>query len=149
MQLSPNFTLGEFTKSQTALRRGIFNAPSAEAVENLKALCVNVLQPLRDRLWRPIVISSGYRSTELNRAIGGSETSQHCKGQAADIESPGVSNEELAWMIHEDLEFDQMILEHHYPHDPASGWVHVSWKPEGRRNEFLGYNSVDKYWRIA
>ena len=79
MKLSENFSLNELTKSQTATRRGISNQPSEEHLENLKALVENVLQPIRDSKGQPIRISSGYRSSRLNTAIGGSENSQHCK----------------------------------------------------------------------
>ena len=98
MQLSKNFTLTEFTKSQTALRQGIDNTPSDEHLEAAKVLFENVVQPVRDH-FGPTVINSGYRGPDLNKAVGGSSTSQHCKGQAVDIEIPGVANYDVAVYI--------------------------------------------------
>ena len=95
MKLSNNFSLNEMTKSQTAERKGISNNPSEDHMNNLKALCENVLQKVRDHYGKVVSISSGYRSPELCVAIGSSKTSQHAKGQAADFEIYGVSNAEL------------------------------------------------------
>lgn len=130
-QLSPNFWLSEFTKSQTAARRQIANSPKPHQVEALRALCENVLEPVRAHFGRPVVISSGFRSPALNTAIGGSQTSQHSKGEAADFEIPGISNLEVASFIRDNLVFDQLILEGHDSRDPNSGWVHVSYKRAG------------------
>ena len=91
MRLSDNFTLAELTKSQTAERCGIDNSPDKEHVDNLQKLCDEILQPIRDYFKIPVVISSGYRSTELSKKIGSSSRSQHCRGEAADLEIPGVS----------------------------------------------------------
>ena len=91
MRLSKNFTLTEFEKSQTAIRQGLDNSMPEEHLENAKALCENVLQKVRDH-FGPVIINSGYRGEALNKAVGGSSKSQHCKGQAADIEIHGVSN---------------------------------------------------------
>jgi len=129
MKLSKNFSLAEFTKSQAALRLGLDNSPTTLDVESLEILCKNVLQPIRD-YFGPVVINSGYRSLDLNKAIGGSPTSQHCHGQAADIECPGHSNYDVAAWISKNLSFDQLILEFYTPGDPSSGWIHVSWKNE-------------------
>ena len=105
-------------------------------IENIQALVANVLQPLRDMVGRPINISSGYRSLELNHAIGGSENSQHIRGEAADIECFGVSNYALARMIIDHFSVDQLILEFHNPEEgPNSGWVHVSSKRNGDDRE--------------
>lgn len=137
MQLSKNFTLQEFTKSQTAERRGIDNTPSQEHLENAEALFADVVQPVRE-FFGPTVINSGYRSSELNEAIGGSSTSQHCKGEAVDIEVPGVPNAEVALWIRDNLQFDQLILEFYTPGIPDSGWVHVSYTDYGpNRGECL------------
>jgi hypothetical protein len=127
MKLSNNFNLIEFTKSSTAIRRGISNTPSDLIIDNIKALVVNVLQPIRSHYNKTMVINSGYRSTELNNFVGGSKSSQHCSGQAADIEVFGIANLDLAIFIRDHLEFDQLILECYKAHDPSSGWVHVSW----------------------
>jgi len=138
MKLSNNFSLNEMTKSQTATRKGISNNPSEDHMNNLKELCVNVLQRVRDHFGRVVSVSSGYRSPELCEAIGSSKTSQHAKGQAADFEIFGVSNQELVIWINENLDYDQMILEFWKgPDEPNSGWVHVSYKKEGNRKQLL------------
>ena len=128
MKLTNNFSLQELLKSQTALRKGIDNKPANPGViTNLQVLCEKVLQPVRDHFGKPVVINSGYRSPKLNKAIGGSNKSQHTKGEAADIEIPGLSNKELAEYIEDNLPFDQLILEFYNGVDPNSGWVHVSY----------------------
>ena len=136
MRLSKNFTLSELTRSQTAARRGINNYPTPEEIQNLTLLCTDILQPVRDRFGLTVV-SSGYRSPELNKAIGGSNRSQHSKGQAADFEVPGVSNFEVAAWISENLEFDQLILEGHNPQVANSGWIHCSIKSTDNRKQQL------------
>ncbi len=125
MRLSKNFTLQEFIKSQTALRQGIDNTPSPEHLDAAKLLFETVVQPVRDK-FGVTTINSGYRGPELNEAVGGSSRSQHCKGEAVDIECPGTSNYEVAKFIEENLDFDQLILEFYTPGIPDSGWVHVS-----------------------
>ena len=125
MKLSKNFSLAEFTKSQTAERKGIDNTPNEEHMAAAVVLFDKVVQPVRDH-FGPTVLNSGYRGPELNEAVGGSSKSQHCKGQAADIEVPGVPNAELAEWIKENCDFDQLILEFYTPGIPDSGWVHVS-----------------------
>ena len=134
--LSKNFTLTEFTKSQTALRLGIDNTPSDEHLDAAKLLFENVVQPVRDH-FGPTVINSGYRGPALNEAIGGAATSQHCRGEAVDIECPGVPNHEVAEWIQNNLEYDQLILEFYTLGIPDSGWVHVSYIPEGNRKQSL------------
>lgn len=136
MKLSANFSVSELTRSQTATRKGIDNSPNDEQLANLKALCENVLQPIRDHFGKPVRISSGLRVPELNAAIGGSTTSDHCKGMAADIEIPGVDNKELAEWIGENLEFRQTILEF-YTGEPDSGWVHVSYDYNDNKQQVL------------
>jgi len=130
MKLSKNFSMAEFTKSQTAERKGIDNTPQGEHLEAAVALFENVVQKVRDH-FGPTTINSGYRCPELNEAVGGSDTSQHCHGQAADIEVPGVANSDLANWIVENTDFDQVILEFYTPGIPDSGWVHVSYKADG------------------
>ena len=127
MNLSPHFTLEEMIKSQSGDRAGIDNLPSAAHREALRALCTHVLEPIRER-FGPVIITSGYRGPKLNRMVGGSVTSQHCDGEASDIEVPGVSNADLARWIETHLQYDQLILECHKPGVPDSGWVHVSYK---------------------
>lgn len=136
MNLSKNFTLQEFTKSQTALRMGIDNTPEGEHLEAAKALFENVVQPVREH-FGPTVINSGYRGPALNEAVGGSATSQHCKGQAVDIECPGVPNADVAQWIVDNLDFDQVILEFYTPGIPDSGWVHVSYKADGENRKSI------------
>ena len=109
MNLSRNFTLSELTKSDTAIRKGINNNPNAEQIEKLKALCENILQPVRDHFGR-VTITSGFRSPELCEAIGSSVNSQHSKAEAADFECIGVDNAELFDWIYKNLEPDQLIL---------------------------------------
>jgi len=137
MKLTENFSINELTKSQTAERKGIDNTPSTEHQENLKKLCENVLQPIRDHFSRVVTISSGYRSPELCTAIGSKITSQHAKGEAADFEIFGVSNKELADYINEHLDYDQLILEYWKESDPNSGWVHCSYSEGNNRNQYL------------
>ena len=134
MKLSKNFTLAEFTKSQTALRQGLDNTPGPEHLSNATALFENVVQAVRDQ-FGPTTINSGYRGPELNRAVGGSATSQHCNGEAVDIEVPGVANYDIAKFIQDTLPFDQLILEFYTPGIPDSGWVHVSYKRSGENRK--------------
>ena len=136
MKLSENFTLQEFTKSQTALRLGIDNIPEGEHLEAAKALFENVVQPVREN-FGPTVINSGYRGPALNEAVGGSAKSQHCKGQAVDIECPGVPNADIAQWIVDNLDFDQVILEFYTPGIPDSGWVHVSYRADGENRKSI------------
>ena len=136
MRLSTNFTLEEFTRSQTAIRQNIDNTPTEEHSENLKLLCEMVLQPVRDH-FGPIAINSGYRGVVLNKTIGGSFKSQHCQGQAADIECPGTGNRHVADWISDNCTFDQLILEFHTPGIPDSGWVHVSFNRGSNRMQRL------------
>lgn len=137
MQLSDHFWLSEFTKSQTAARRGINNQPSKNIIAQMQALCEHVLEPVRAHFHRPVVLSSGYRSPALNRAIGGSSSSQHCKGQAADFELPGVSNVDVARWIKDNLIFDQLILEFYQRGDPNSGWIHCSFNEGANRDQVM------------
>ena len=136
MNLSRNFTLSELIKSDTAIRRGINNNPNAEQIEKLKALCENILQPVRDHFGR-VKITSGFRSVELCEAIGSSARSQHARAEAADFEVVGVDNAELADWIHRELEWDQLILEFYTPGEPNSGWIHCSITEGMPRKQFL------------
>jgi hypothetical protein len=136
MKLSPHFSLTEMTKSQTALRLGLDNNPDPDKVALLRTLCEQVLEPVRMHFDLPVIINSGYRAEAVNKAIGSTPTSQHCKAQAADIEIPGVDNLELyRWAS--GLDYDQLILEY-YTGEPQSGWVHVSYvSPDENRGERL------------
>ena len=137
MKLSNNFSLNELIRSQTAERKSIDNTPSAEHQENLKSLCMNVLQPIRDHFGKVVTVSSGYRSPELCIAIGSKITSQHAKGQAADFEIFGVSNKVLADWIHNNINYDQLILEFWSPEDPNKGWIHCSYSRDNNRKQYL------------
>ena len=134
MRLSKNFVLSEITRSNTAKRLGISNEPTKEHLENMQRLISNLVQPMRDELG-PIRITSGYRSKELNRAIGGSTRSQHCKAQACDLqfwENGQMNNKKIYdWIINSHLEFDQMINEFDF------AWIHLSLKKKGNRKEVL------------
>jgi len=136
MRLSTNFTLAEFTKSQTATRKGLDNTPNEEHLANAKELFENVVQKVREN-FGVTVINSGYRGPALNTAVGGSSNSQHCKGEAVDIECPGTANETVAQWIADNLEFDQLILEFAEKGIPDAGWVHVSYVSEGNRKQIL------------
>lgn len=137
MLLSKSFTLNELIKSQEAIRLGIDNTPNEEQILNLKLLCDNILQPIRDYYGMPVSVSSGYRSAALCEAIGSSSSSQHTKGQAADFEIFSVPNRELAEFIVKNLNYDQCILEFWNENEPNSGWVHCSFNSLGNRKQFL------------
>jgi len=132
MNLSPNLSLAEVTKSATAKRLGIANEPTIEHLENLKAVAENIFQPIRNHFGVPVAVTSGYRSEALNSAIKGSSTSQHCKGEAMDIDAQvfgKISNKQVYEYIKENLEYDQLI--HEFGTDDEPDWVHVSFKREG------------------
>ena len=124
MQIGSNFTLDEFTRSATADRLGIDNTPNATQVANLKALVANVLQPLRDAVGAPVRITSGFRSDALNKAVDGSNQSQHVRGEAADFKVDGMASSEVADLVQElGIDFDQLIV-----YAPSrGGHVHVSY----------------------
>ena len=143
MSLTENFSLIELTKSQTATRKGIDNTPSPTHQDNLRSLCTHVLQPVRDHFGQVVSVSSGYRSQELCLAIGSKITSQHAKGEAADFEIFGVSNKELADYIHNNLDYDQLILEYWRESDPNSGWVHCSYSENNNRKQYLKAFKID------
>ncbi len=128
-KLTDNFTLAEMVRSQQASRRGIPNNPGSREVVALRILCENVLQPVREHFGRPVNVSSGFRSPRLNRAIGGSGTSQHCLGEAADFTVSGVSNLEVCRWMERRLNYDQLIYEFGEP-----GWVHCSFSADRMRN---------------
>jgi hypothetical protein len=141
-QLTANFSLHELSKSETALRLGLDNTPDDEATENLRLLCEKVLQPVRDHYGKGVKVNSAYRSPESNAAVGGSKTSDHCKGMAADIEIPGVANADLAQWIMDNLDYTQLILEFYTPGIPDSGWVHVSYDPNNLKKQELTATKV-------
>lgn len=135
MQLSAHLSLAEVTRSDSAKRKGISNQPTPEHIENFKKLAEKVFEPIRNHFGVPIHISSGYRSKALNEAIGGSLTSQHCSGEAIDIDmdgsASGVSNADVFKYIKDHLDFDQLIWE--FGTDKNPDWVHVSYETSGRQ----------------
>ena len=140
MKLTANITLDELTKSQIAERKVINNNPNPQQIENLKALAVNVLQPIRSHFDKPLIISSGFRCAELCLEIGSSINSQHVaddEAAAADFEIPGVDNRELARWIRNNLEVDQGILEFYRDGEPTSGWIHCSYSVNTNRQQWL------------
>jgi len=134
MKLSKNFVLSELTKSNTAKRLGIKNEPTKEHMDNLQVLIRDLIQPIRDGIG-PVRVSSGYRNPELNRAIGGSHKSQHCKGEALDLqfwEMGKMNNKAIYdWVLESGIEFDQMINEFDF------AWIHISLKGEDNRKQVL------------
>ena len=142
-KLSEHFTLGELIRSSTAERKGINNMPPDEITPKLKRLCIEVLEPIRLHYGVAFRPNSGYRSEVLNKEIGGSSKSQHCLGEAVDVEIPDVSNYDLALWVRENLDFDQLILECYRSGEPSSGWVHISLKSKAdeNRNVALTYSN--------
>lgn len=134
MRLSKNFVLSEITHSNTAKRLGIKNEPTKDHLKNLQLLVRGVVQPVRDGIG-PIRVSSGYRNPELNQAIGGSSRSQHCKGQALDLQywSGGkMDNKKIYdYILDNDIEFDQMINEFDF------SWIHISYSESKNRKQVL------------
>jgi len=134
MKLSKNLTLGEVTKSHTAIKYGINNKPTGEHLSNLIEVANKIFQPVRNHFNKPIVVSSGYRSQALNDLIGGASGSQHSKGEALDLDG-SVDNFLIFEFIKNNLEFDQLIWE--FGDDENPDWVHVSYKTENNRGEVL------------
>ena len=137
-KISKNISYKEGVYSITADRLGLENKPTEEHLANMKEVAEKVFQPLRTWVNAPIKINSFYRSPELNKAIGGSSKSQHCKGQAIDIDDTygHATNADMFMYIRENLDFDQMIWE--FGDDKNPNWVHVSYvSPEDNRNRCL------------
>ena len=127
MNISEHVSLKEATRSNTAKRLGIENMPDSETLITMQITAEHIFEPLRNKFNEPIYISSFYRSPELNKAIGGSTSSQHCKGEAIDIDDvySKASNADFFNYIKNKLEFDQLIWEFGDNENPA--WVHVSY----------------------
>ena len=150
IKLSKHFYLSEFLKSQTAARHGINNTePDDEVVDNLQALCVELLEPIRDAFERPLIITSGWRCLALNRMLGSKDTSEHILGRAADFEILGLDNAEVYYKIKDSkipfFTFNQLILEYYEEGIPNSGWIHISFVrslkiPESMRHGGEGQN---------
>ena len=139
MKISTHLNLAEVTRSSEAKRQGIDNTPTQEHIENFKLLAQKVFEPIRLHFKTPIFISSGYRSKELNDFIKGSLSSQHCKGEAIDIDMDGskggVTNKMVYDFIKDRLDFDQLIWE--FGTDANPDWVHVSYTKTGNRKQEL------------
>jgi hypothetical protein len=137
MKISEHLDLVEVTRSETAKRKGISNEPTAEHLENFKKLAEHIFEPIRNHFNVPIHISSGYRSKELNTAIGGSLTSQHCSGEAIDIDmdgsANGVTNKMVFEYVKDNLDFDQMIWE--FGNSEAPDWCHISYESTGKQRK--------------
>jgi zinc D-Ala-D-Ala carboxypeptidase len=147
-QLTEHFTLAELLISQTASRMRLDNTPSEDIKRNLKLTAQKILQPIRNHYQRPVVVSSGYRSLPVNRAVGGSSRSQHMTGQAVDFTVPGVDNYSVALWISQNLKYDQLILEFYTGGN--SGWVHVGYSSAHKMqtltiNRFGTYQGLKKY----
>lgn len=137
MQLSKHLSLAEVTRSDSAKRNGISNQPTPEHLENFKKLAEHIFEPIREHFGKPISISSGYRSKELNAKIGGSLTSQHCSGEAIDIDMDGtpdgITNKMVFDYIKANLNFDQLIWE--FGNSQSPDWVHVSYESTGKQRK--------------
>jgi len=135
MQLSKNLSLAEVIRSETAKRKGISNMPTEAHILNLKLVAEKIFQPIREHFGKPIHVSSGYRSKALNDAIGGSLTSQHCSGEALDLDMDGtdITNAQVFNFIKDNLDFDQLIWE--FGTDSNPNWVHVSYESSGKQRK--------------
>jgi hypothetical protein len=143
MKLSKHFTLAELTVTTT----GLPNQPVAtEIVERLRQVCIQILEPVRDHFGKAVIVHSGYRSPAVNKAVKGSATSQHCKGEAADFHVAGVSVFDLAdWLSGSDIGYDQLILENFVPGSTSSGWVHCSYSKRNRNMDLTKFKGSSKY----
>jgi hypothetical protein len=130
--LSPDFNLDEFIVSQAAERFGYNNTPNEQVISNLRELCVHVLQPLREMVRVPVIISSGYRCPSANAVIGGKYNSQHLEGKAADFSVPGMTLSEVFNTVYKYLPYDQLIYE-------FGRWIHVSY--DGKNNRYQASSS--------
>ena len=141
MQLSKHFKLEEFTKSMVATRNGIDNMPGSGEIKNLENVAYEILETVRAKFEKPIIITSGYRSPKLSEAIGSKTTSQHCKGMACDFEIIGVPNIQVAYWIQNNVDFDQLILEFWKKDEANAGWIHVSYNEKGvNRKQVLTFD---------
>ena len=133
--ISKHISYKEGIHSITAIRKGIDNEPNEEQLANMKLVAEKVFEPLRIFINGPIKVNSFFRSPDLNKAIGGSTKSQHCNGQAIDIDDTygKATNADMYWWIKENLDFDQMIWE--FGNNDNPDWVHISYvSPDKNRN---------------
>ena len=152
MQLSEHLSLNEVTTSGTTKRLGIDNTPTPEHLANLKLVAEKIFEPIRKHFGKPIKVSSGYRSKALNAAVPGlSLTSQHCSGEALDLDqdgmTTGITNKMVFEYVKNNLNFDQLIWE--FGTDSNPDWVHVSWESTGKQRKQIlkatRVNGVAKY----
>lgn len=145
MNLTKNFTLEELSNSSTAKRLGIDNIPNNEQVNNLRLLCEKVLQPIREKYGKPIIITSGFRCEKLNKAVGGSQKSEHRYGMAADFHSVSdtLSDNKALWDLIRtmNLNFGQLIYE--YGSDAGPDWIHISYNDKNNRKQILRCKKVN------
>lgn len=137
MNLTENFTLNELVYSATAEKNKIDNRPSVQVIANLKSLCENVLQPLRNALGCPIVITSGFRCAVLNKKVGGQPSSQHLMGQAVDLVVPQKNLKDVFNYIKSHLNYDQLL----YEYSKNDKWIHVSFRNDGHNRK----QAIDNY----
>lgn len=140
-KLSPHFSLAEMTVTNS----GLPNHPDAKQLAALTKLCERVLEPVRLNFGKPVTVNSGFRGKQANAAVGGSQTSQHSLGEAADIEIRGVHNEMIYKFIRDNLEFDQLIAEKLSKTDGSAGWIHVSYRDGRLRKQCLSFLGGGKY----
>jgi len=135
MQISKHLSLAEVIRSESAKRHGVSNMPTPQHIENLKKLAEKVFEPIREHFKRPIHVSSGYRSQSLNAIVGGSLSSQHCQGEALDLDMDGteITNKQVFDFIKNQLDFDQLIWEFGTKQNPD--WVHVSYESKGKQRK--------------
>lgn len=148
MKISTHLDLSELIVSDSAKRNGISNMPTDAHLANLRVLAEKVFEPIREHFATPIYISSGYRSEALNKAIGGSKTSQHCKGQAIDLDmdgaNSGVTNNDIFHWAKQNLKFTQLIAE--FPDTNGNlGWVHIGYDAQNLKNEIIIAVGKNKY----
>jgi len=144
-RISRHIAYSEGTRSELAKRLGISNEPNAKQLYRMKLVAERIFESAREHFMVPVYVSSFFRSSALNEALGGATSSQHMKGEAMDMDCDvygGVTNKELFDYINEQLYFDQLILED-CGADGTGGWVHCSYKKEGNRNEVLIMTKVD------
>jgi zinc D-Ala-D-Ala carboxypeptidase len=142
-QLSPHFTLRELTRTDSTLAN---TASSPVVIRNLIAVCTHILEPVRKKFRKPVIIHSGYRCQALNTAVGGSKRSQHCFGEAVDFHVAEYTVYEVATWVAENLSFDQLILENFVPRVDSSGWVHCSYNTRLRRQALTKFKGSSKYY---
>jgi zinc D-Ala-D-Ala carboxypeptidase len=143
LKLSPHFSLAELTTTA----QNISNTPTSPIIlDNLRSVCVNVLEPVREHFSHSITVHSGYRSPAINKAVGGSDRSQHMKGEAVDFHVNGLTVYDVAIWISDNMEYDQLILENFIPGNKTSGWVHCSFSKGNRNQDLTKFKGSKTYY---